>query len=77
MPKHLLSGWPVIQQIITGSDGTGPEAWSQRTRSLQPKTSHGDMTRSICPYCGVGCGQLIFHKEGVPNLSEAPLPQGR
>jgi anaerobic selenocysteine-containing dehydrogenase len=22
------------------------------------------MARSICPYCGVGCGQVVYHKEG-------------
>jgi len=22
------------------------------------------VSRSICPYCGVGCGQLIFHRRG-------------
>jgi len=29
MLKDFLSRWPVIQQIRTGSNGTGPEAWSE------------------------------------------------
>ena len=39
------------------------------------------MTRSICPYCAVGCGQLIFHRgnqviavEGDPG---SPISEGR
>lgn len=64
MLKDLLSRWPVIRQIQTGSNGNGAESWSERTRSLQPKTAGAEVTRSICPYCGVGCGQLIYHKNG-------------
>jgi formate dehydrogenase major subunit len=45
------------------------------------KTSGAEVARSICPYCGVGCGQLVFHKgnklvsiEGDP---ESPISRGR
>lgn len=85
MIKELLSRWPVIKQIQTGSDGTGPEAWSERTRHLLPKTDGAEKTRSICPYCAVGCGQLIYHKdnklisiEGDPDsryLADACAPK--
>ena len=80
MLKDLLSRWPLIQQIRTGSDGTGSEAWSERTRKLQPKTAGCEETRSICPYCGVGCGQLLFHKEGklisVEGDPQSPISRG-
>ena len=85
MIKELLSRWPVVKQIRTGSDGTGPEAWSERTRHLLPKTHDCEKTRSICPYCGVGCGQLIYHKDGktgfhrrrsrFADFARTPLPQ--
>ncbi len=29
-----------------------------------PKNQDAEFTRAICPYCGVGCGQMIFHKDG-------------
>jgi len=64
MIKDLLELWPLIRQIRTGSDGTGPEAMSQRTKTLRPKHHAAQFTRSICPYCGVGCGQMVFHKDG-------------
>jgi formate dehydrogenase major subunit len=35
---------------------------SDRTRSLQPRYAGASVARSICPYCGVGCGQLVFHR---------------
>jgi formate dehydrogenase major subunit len=80
MFKKLLSGWPVVQQIMSRSDGTGPEAWSDRTRTLQPKTAGCDVAKSICPYCGVGCGQLIYHKDGklvsVEGDPASPISRG-
>src|SRR5579863_127063 len=80
MIKELLSRWPVIHQIRTGSDGTGAEAWSERTRSLRPKTAGCNVSRSVCPYCGVGCGQLVFHKEGrlvsIEGDPESPISRG-
>ena len=64
MIKELLERWPLIRQIRTGADGTGPEAMSERTKNLLPKHQDAEFTRSICPYCGVGCGQMVFHKDG-------------
>jgi formate dehydrogenase major subunit len=64
MIKELLERWPLIRQMQTGADGTGPEAMSRRTKTLLPKHHDAEFTRSICPYCGVGCGQMVFHKDG-------------
>jgi formate dehydrogenase major subunit len=78
--KDLLSQWPLIQQIRTGAGGTGPEAMSEKTKNLRPKHDGAEVATSICPYCGVGCGQLVFHKnnklisiEGDPN---SPISRG-
>src|SRR6059058_4402925 len=80
MLKDLLSNWPLLQQIKTGADGTGPEAMSARTRTLRPKNEGAKVARSICPYCGVGCGQLAFHKDGklisIEGDPESPISQG-
>lgn len=64
MLDDLLSRWPLIQQIKTGADGTGSESMSERTRNLRTKHHGAEVARSICPYCGVGCGQLVYHKNG-------------
>ena len=63
MFRELLSRWPVVKQIRTGGDGTGAEAMSERTRTLGPRIEGAQVARSVCPYCGVGCGQLAFHKD--------------
>jgi len=54
---------------------------SEQTRNLQPKHHGAEVTRSICPYCGVGCGQLVFHKQGelisIEGDPESPISRGR
>jgi formate dehydrogenase major subunit len=64
MIKRLLELWPLVRQIREGRDGTGPEVMSAATRELRPRTEAAEVARSVCPYCGVGCGQLVFHREG-------------
>ncbi len=81
MLKDLLSRWPVVEQLRTGARGTGEEAWSDRTRTLLPKTDGCDVARSVCPYCGVGCGQLAYHKNGklvaIEGDPQSPISRGR
>jgi formate dehydrogenase major subunit len=81
MFRELLSRWPVVKQIETGGDGTGPEAMSERTRTLGPRIEGAQVARSICPYCGVGCGQLVFHKDNklisIEGDPESPISRGR
>jgi formate dehydrogenase major subunit len=81
MIKELLSSWPVIRQIRTGSDGTGPEVMTERTRNLQPRTVGTQVARSVCPYCAVGCGQLVYHKNGklisIEGDPDSPVSRGR
>src|SRR5215469_10410293 len=75
--RDLLSRWPLIRQIQNGGDGTGREAMTEHTRDLLPKTHGDEVARSICPYCGVGCGQLVYHKDGklisIEGDPESPI----
>ena len=76
----LLSKWPLVQQICDRRDGTGLEAMSEKTRAMRARTDGAQVARSICPYCGVGCGQLIYHKDGklisIEGDSDSPISQG-
>lgn len=80
MLAELLLKWPLIRQIIEGGDGTGVEAMSDRTKALRPKNDGADVARSICPYCGVGCGQLVFHRDNrvisIEGDPESPISRG-
>jgi formate dehydrogenase major subunit len=79
--KELALQWPLLRQVFHGVDGTGPEAMSDHTRRLRPKNEGANVARSVCPYCAVGCGQLVFHKEGklvsIEGDPESPISRGR
>jgi len=81
MWRDLLAEWPLIRQLREGSDGTGPEAMSRDTRELQTKTAGAAVARSVCPYCAVGCGQLVHHRGGelvaIEGDPESPISRGR
>jgi formate dehydrogenase major subunit len=71
-----IARWPVLRQLrerdLLGLSGT---ARSAGTDALHPRTEDADrVVRSVCPYCAVGCGQLVFvrdekitHIEGDPD----------
>ncbi len=75
-----LPRWPLLRQLLTGSDGTGPESMSRRTLDLDARTEGAQVARSVCPYCGVGCGQRIYHEDGellaIDGDPESPVNQG-
>ena len=65
--------WPLLRQIAGGLRGDGVEAMSETTRALQPRYAGASVARSVCPYCGVGCGQLVFHRgERVISIEGDP-----
>jgi formate dehydrogenase major subunit len=76
----FLDRWPVVRQLRTRSDGTGAEAMSERTRAIGARVTGAQVARSICPYCGVGCGQLVYHRDGkllaIEGDPESPINQG-
>jgi formate dehydrogenase major subunit len=76
----LLEQWPLLRQIRQRKDGTGLESMSQNTREMHARIDDAKVARSICPYCGVGCGQLVYHKNGklisIEGDPESPINQG-
>ena len=79
-----LMKWPLMRQIAgaTGSGrGTGREVMSERTRALTVRNWDAEVTKSVCPYCAVGCGQLIFHRDGklvsIEGDPASPISRGR
>jgi formate dehydrogenase major subunit len=78
----VVSEWPVARQLANGDPvGLGENAWSERTRALGPRTASADrVARSICPYCAVGCGQLVYVKDDkildIEGDPDSPVSQG-
>ena len=78
----LLSRWPLLRQIARGDvTALGSTALSERSEELQPRTRSADrVVRSICPYCAVGCAQLVHVKdEKIINIEgdpDSPISEG-
>jgi len=77
-----LDAWPVARQLATGDlTGLGDTARSARTAALRPRTEAADrVVRSVCPYCAVGCGQLVHVKDGkisdIEGDPDSPISEG-
>src|SRR5947209_3114584 len=75
-----LREWSVPKQLA-GEDPERMAAESTLSRTLRPRLEEADRVgTSICPYCAVGCAQLVYakgndviHIEGDPR---SPINQG-
>jgi formate dehydrogenase major subunit len=79
----VIASWPVVRQVQNGDRyGLGPAARSQRSHTLKPRIDDADhVVQSICPYCAVGCGQLVYVRDGEVTHIEgdhaSPVSRGR
>jgi formate dehydrogenase major subunit len=79
----LTARWPVVRQIREGDPlGLGKAAQSRRSRTLKPRIDEADhVVQSVCPYCAVGCGQLVYVKGGeiahIEGDPASPISRGR
>ena len=76
----FLREWPVPKQLA-GEDPLGSAAESEASRRLRPRLEEADTVgTSVCPYCAVGCGQLVYAKDGrvihVEGDPRNPINQG-
>ena len=85
MPHPLnsfLGRWPVLRQTRGDATARGAAARSERQAHRRPRTETAEhVTRSICPYCAVGCGQLVYTVGGRVTQIEgdpaSPISRGR
>ena len=81
--SKLLESWSALRQLREGDPlGLGKAVQSPRSQSLVPRIDEADhVVPSICPYCAVGCGQLIYVKDGAVSHIEgdpaSPISRGR
>jgi formate dehydrogenase major subunit len=60
--------------------GFVPNPLSKRSKELSPRIRDAQVAVSVCPYCGVGCSQLVYHKGGkvidIEGNPESPISGG-
>ena len=61
--------------------GFVPNPISRRSRELAPRTREAQVAVSVCPFCAVGCSQLVYHQNGqvidIEGNPESPISAGR
>jgi formate dehydrogenase major subunit len=60
--------------------GLGPSATSPQTKAAQARIGGLKVTESVCPYCAVGCGQVVYTRGGqlidIEGNPRSPINQG-
>ncbi|MBC3192487.1 dehydrogenase [Pseudonocardia sp. C8] len=81
--REWLQSWPAARQL-TGQDplGRGAAARSPGTDRKIARTALADgVTKSVCPFCAVGCGQNVYTENGrvthVEGDPDSPISRGR
>jgi formate dehydrogenase major subunit len=81
--SKLVESWPLVRQLREGDPlGLGKAVQSPRSEALKPRIDDADhVVRSICPYCAVGCAQLVYVRDGDVTQIEgdpaSPISRGR
>jgi formate dehydrogenase major subunit len=80
---RIIERWPVVRQFREGDPlGLGRAVQSEHSRTLKARIDDAEhVVRSVCPYCAVGCAQLVYVKEGEVTQIEgdpaSPVSRGR
>jgi formate dehydrogenase major subunit len=83
MIAQWVDRWPVTRQLRAGDlAGLGSTSTSTYTQQIHPRTDDADrVVRSVCPYCAVGCGQLVYvQDEKITQIEgdpDSPISRGR
>ena len=76
----FVKDWSLPRQFA-GGDPLAEAAQSTASKNLRPRLELADAVgTSICPFCAVGCSQLVYAKNGKPLHIEgdprSPINQG-
>ena len=76
----FAADWSIPRQMA-GQSVMAKAAESAQSRTLRPRLEQADRVgTSICPFCAVGCAQLVYAKRGNPIHIEgdprSPVNQG-
>jgi formate dehydrogenase major subunit len=75
--------WPLFRQLRDRDPfALDRSARSARTHSLRARVDEGaEAFHSVCPYCAVGCAQLVYVKQGeithIEGDPASPISRGR
>jgi formate dehydrogenase major subunit len=73
-----MFGIPLLSRLLPSP--RSPEPFSLQTLAKTSRLRGATVTESVCPYCAVGCGQLIYTKAGqlidIEGNPRSPINEG-
>jgi formate dehydrogenase major subunit len=78
-----IGSWPVLRQLRSNDRlGLGSAVQSARSAEIRPRIDEAEsVAHSICPYCAVGCAQLVYVRDGevvqIEGDPASPVSRGR
>src|SRR3954451_16693059 len=80
----MTNSWQKIRKLpVVGRAadwGMGPHAVSRKTKKAGARIAGLKATESVCPYCAVGCGQVVYTRGGelvsIEGNPRSPIKQG-
>jgi formate dehydrogenase major subunit len=84
LPFVSGNSWQRLRQVPglgkVADWGLGPRAVSSRTKRAGARIEGLKATESVCPYCAVGCGQVVYTRDGelidIEGNPRSPINQG-
>jgi formate dehydrogenase major subunit len=78
------NSWQRLRQVPgvgrVADSGMGPVAISRRTKRAGARIAGLKASESVCPYCAVGCGQVVYTRGGelvgIEGNPRSPVNQG-
>jgi formate dehydrogenase major subunit len=78
------NSWQRLRQVPgvgrVADSGMGPVAISRRTKRAGARIAGLKARESVCPYCAVGCGQVVYTRGGelvgIEGNPRSPVNQG-
>ncbi len=75
---HRVRSLPLVGRAADW--GLGPRAVSKETKAAGARVAGLKATESVCPYCAVGCGQVVYTRDGelvdIEGNPRSPINQG-
>jgi len=76
----LFQDWALPRQLA-GENSESTASKSRESKALRPRVEDADaIGTGVCPYCAVGCSQLIYAKSGriihIEGDPRSPINQG-
>src|SRR2546423_5840872 len=78
--NHRGQPLPFLGKLARHIGVVPDQTTSRRTETLRPRIEGAQVTNSVCPYCAVGCSQLVYHRNGqildIEGNYASPINQG-